>query len=128
MRQTSKTAFSGKTALSGPLLAALFAGGLAACDPGSQAVLAGASLVTFVHTDKTIGDHMATWAFDKNCSTLSLANGEKYCREHVTEEELKAAEAEAEARLAGTYCYRTLGTINCFRQPDTMASSAARVR
>lgn len=102
--------------------------GLAACDPGSQAVLAGASLVTFVHSDKTVGDHVATWAFDKDCSTLSLANGEAYCRERITEEKRKAAEAEAAAQLAGTYCYRTLGAINCFRQPDTMASSAMRVR
>ncbi|MEO3429622.1 hypothetical protein AAFN88_12230 [Pelagibius sp. CAU 1746] len=101
---------------------------LAACDPGSQAMLAGASLVTFVHTDKTIGDHVATWAFDKDCSTLSLANGEGYCHETMTEEQRKAAEAEAAAQRAGTYCYRTLGAINCFRQPDTMASSAARVR
>lgn len=113
-----------KSVLAAPLLL----GALAACDPGSQAMLAGASLVTFVHTDKTIGDHVATWAFDKDCSTLSLANGEKYCQEFVTEEQRKAAEAEAAARLAGTYCYRTLGAINCYRQPDTMASSAARVR
>ena len=112
------------TVLSAPLLLV----GLAACDPGSQAMLAGASLVTFVHTDKTIGDHVATWAFDKDCSTLRLANGEDYCEEHVTEEQIKAAEAEAAAELAGTYCYRTLGAISCYRQPDSMASSAARVR
>jgi hypothetical protein len=113
-----------KSVLAAPLLV----GALAACDPGSQAMLAGASLVTFVHSDKTIGDHVATWAFDKDCSTLSLANGEKYCQEFVTEEQRKAAEAEAAAELAGTYCYRTLGAIDCYRQPDTMASSAARVR
>jgi len=110
------------------LAAPLLLGALAACDPGSQALLAGASLVTFVHTDKTISDHVATWAFDEDCSTLSLANGEGYCHEIVTEEQRKAAEAEAAAALASTYCYRTLGAINCYRQPDTMASSAARVR
>jgi len=111
-------------AISGPL----FAVGLAGCDPASQAVLAGASLVTFVHTDKTFGDHFSTWAFDKDCSMLSLANGEQYCSEFVTEEEIQAAEAEAAAQLAATYCYRTLGSINCFQQPDEMASSYARVR
>ena len=111
-------------AISGPL----FALGLAGCDPASQAMLAGASLVTFVHTDKTFGDHFSTWAFDKDCSVLSLANGEKYCSEFVTEEEIQAAEAEAAAQLAATYCYRTLGRINCFQQPDEMASSYARVR
>jgi len=111
-------------ALSAPLLAV----GLAACDPASQAMLAGASLVTFVHSDKTIGDHVATWAFDQDCSTLSLANGEGYCRDHVSDEELAAADAQAEAELAATYCYRTLGAISCYRQPDPAASSATRVR
>jgi len=110
-------------ALSAPLLAL----GLAACDPASQAMLAGASLVTFVHSDKTIGDHVATWAFDKDCSTLSLANGDGYCNDLVSEEELAAADAQAEAELAATYCYRTLGAISCYRQPDPTASSAARV-
>lgn len=110
------------------LAAPLLALGLAACDPASQAMLAGASLVSFVHTDKTIGDHVATWAFDKDCSTLTLANGEGYCRDIVTEEELAAAEAEAKAAQAATYCYRTLGAVSCYRQPDPLASSAARVR
>lgn len=110
--------------LSAPLLAL----GLAACDPASQAMLAGASLVTFVHSDKTIGDHVATWAFDKDCSTLALANGDGYCQEFATEEELAAAEAEAVAAQASTYCYRTLGAVSCYREPDPSASSAARVR
>jgi hypothetical protein len=111
-------------ALAAPLVALALAG----CDPASQAMLAGASLVTFVHSDKTIGDHVATWAFDKDCSTLTLANGEGYCHEFVSEEETAAAEADAQARMNATYCYRTLGGIDCYRQPDAMASSAARVR
>jgi len=111
-------------ALAGPLLAL----GVGACDPVSQAMFAGASLVSFVHTDKTIGDHVATWAFDQDCSMHTLANGEGYCNDFVTEEEIRAAEAEAAARLDHTYCYRTLGAIDCYRQPDDMASSTARVR
>lgn len=114
--------------LASALTVPLLVGGLAACDPTSQAMLAGASLVSVVNTDKTLSDHFATWAFDKDCSTLRWTNGEDYCEPHVTEEERKAAEAEAAAKQAHTYCYRTLGAINCFRQPDTMASSAARVR
>lgn len=113
-----------RLALSAPLLAL----GLAACDPASQAMLAGASLVTFVHSDKTIGDHVATWAFDKDCSTLTLANGEDYCRPFVSEAETAAAETAAKAAQAATYCYRTLGDITCYQRPDPMASSAARVR
>jgi hypothetical protein len=110
------------------LTAPLLALGLAGCDPASQAMLAGASLVTFVHTDKTVGDHVATWALDKDCSTLTLANGEGYCRDFPSQEALAAAEAEAEAARTATYCYRTLGTVSCYSQPDEMVSSAVRVR
>lgn len=110
------------------LLAPAFALGLGACDPASQAVLAGASLVSFVHTDKTVSDHMATWAFDSDCSLLHTANDESYCIPFETEEQRRAAEAEAAARRAQTYCYRTLGGISCYREPDDMASSQARVQ
>lgn len=111
-------------ALSAPLLALT----LSACDPTSQALLAGASLVSIANTDKTLTDHVATWAFDEDCSTVALANGEDYCKPIVTDEERAAAEAAARARLASTYCYRTLGTVTCYQQPDEMASSMARVR
>ncbi|MGD1878873.1 MAG: hypothetical protein ACFB13_15405 [Kiloniellaceae bacterium] len=122
MRRNSRPSLA--LALTVPLLAT----GLGACDPASQAMLAGASLVTLAHTDKTISDHVATWAFDKDCSTLSLANGDDYCKDIPTEEELAAAQAEAEAQQAATFCYRTLGAISCYAQPDEMASSMARVR
>src|SRR3546814_16443908 len=80
------------------LSAALLALGLTACDPASQAMLAGASLVSFVHTDKTVGDHVATWAFDQDYPTLPLPNGEGYCRACVSAED--HADAEASAKTA----------------------------
>src|SRR3546814_14653616 len=59
MRRT-KTRRTGTLPLviAGPLLAL----GLAGCDPASQAMMAGASVVSFVHTDKTLREHFATWA------------------------------------------------------------------
>ena len=101
--------------------------GLAACDPVT-AVMAGGSLVSLAHTDKTLGDHVATWAFDQDCSLLKASNGEPYCQRFETEEERRAKEAEAAAQRAQTYCYRTLGAISCYREPDNMASSQARVQ
>src|SRR3546814_6876416 len=98
------------------LSAALLALGLTACDPASQAMLAGASLVSFVHTDKTVGDHFATWAFDKDCSTLTLANGEGYCRAFVSAEE-----------QAATYCYRTLGDITRSEEHTSELQSLMRI-
>ena len=111
-----------------PLLTPALVLGLTACDPGTTAMMAGVSLVSFVHTDKTLGDHFATWAFDKDCSVLHAGNGETYCQRFETEEDRRAAEAEAAAQRAQTYCYRTLGAISCYREPDSMASSQARVR
>lgn len=110
------------------LLAPGLALGLAACDPTTTVVMAGASLVSLAHTDKTLGDHVATWAFDEDCSILYATNGEPYCQRFESEEERLAAEAEAAAQQANAYCYRTLGAITCYRQPDSMASSQARVR
>lgn len=102
--------------------------GLGACELGTTALMAGASMVSLAHTDKTLGDHFATWAFDKDCSILYASNGEPYCQRFETEEERLAAEAEAAALRAQTYCYRTLGEISCYREPDSMASSQARVQ
>ncbi len=101
--------------------------GLAACDPAT-AVIAGGSLVSLAHTDKTLGDHVVTWAFDQDCSLLNASNGEPYCQRFETDEERLAKEAEAAAQRAQTYCYRTLGAISCYREPDNMASSQARVQ
>lgn len=111
-----------------PLLAPALVLGLAACDPGTTAMMAGVSIVSLAHTDKTLGDHFATWAFDEDCSLLNASNGEPYCQRFETEEDRRAAEAEAAAQRAQTYCYRTLGAISCYREPDSMASSQARVQ
>jgi len=111
-----------------PIIVPFMAIGLGACDPASQAIMAGASLVSFVHTDKTLSDHITTWAFDSDCSILYSASGEPYCQRFETEEDRRAAEAEAAAQAAQTHCYRTLGGITCYREPDTMASSQARVQ
>ncbi len=99
--------------------------GLGACSSAPGLVLATAGLVSFVHTDKTLTDHAISMATEKNCSLLHSANNEPYCQD--LEPEITEAELEAEALMAQTHCYRTLGAISCYRQPDTMASAQARV-
>lgn len=99
--------------------------GLGACSSAPGMVVAAAGLVSFVHTDKTLTDHAISMATEKNCSLLHSANNEPYCQE--LEPEISAEEIEAEALMAQTHCYRTLGAISCYRQPDTMASAHARV-
>lgn len=94
--------------------------GLTACEPSTQVMLSGASLVSLAHTDKTLGDHFNTWAFDKDCSIVQFANGEEYCQEHEDE----TAQIPEEPDL---HCYRTLGGVSCYREADNSASAQTKV-
>jgi len=102
------------------LLAALL--GLAACEPTTTAVVAGASLASLIHTDKTLMDHAASYATDEDCSILHAAHNEAYCQAYASE--------GPDALLAMTathYCYRTLGGVSCYDRPDYTASSQTRI-
>ena len=106
-----------------PLLLVAFLG-LAACTPASTAFLTGASLVSLVYTDKTLGDQAASFALKEDCSILYAADNESYCQKWAPEGE----QNRAMATLAGSlYCYRTLGGISCYDRPDYMASNQTRL-
>lgn len=95
------------------LLAAV---GLAGC-AGPAAVLTGyaaAEGVSLVTTDKLIEDHVASSSRAQECSTVGALEGKPYCKDR----------AAAPAREAA-YCYRTLGRVECFDQPDPSRSSVA---
>lgn len=94
--------------------------GLSACEPSTQVMLSGASLVSLAHTDKTLGDHFNTWAFDKDCSLLRFSNGEEYCQEFEDE----TAKVPEEPAL---HCYRTIGGVSCYREADKSASAQTKV-
>lgn len=98
---------------------------LSACGSTATIALATAGLVSFVHTDKTLTDHAVSMATKQNCSVLHSAKNQPYCQD--LEPQKSPAELEAEALLAQTHCYRTLGAISCYREPDAMASAQARV-
>ena len=95
--------------------------GLSACGiPGT--VVIGASLASFIHTDKTVGDHVASWATDKDCSLLYAADDKDYCQP------LESPEKGQVAFMNSTlYCYRTLGGVSCYDRPDYTASSLTRI-
>lgn len=103
--------------------------GLAGCEGVGGFALVGASLVSFVHTDKTLTDHAASWVMDEDCSILHSADDEPYCQ---SAEKIAGKKEGAEAELAGSqstlYCYRTLGQITCHNRPDPLASEQALVR
>jgi hypothetical protein len=104
--------------------AALFAAllGLAACEPTTTAVVAGASLASLIHTDKTLMDHAASYATDEDCSILHSAHNEAYCQAYASE-----GPDPLLAMTATHYCYRTLGGVSCYDRPDYTASSETRI-
>jgi hypothetical protein len=82
-----------------------------ACDPG---LMLGAGAATLVATDKTLGDHAISAATGRDCSTARASRGESFCKPapHV---------------MAAQHCYRTLGGISCYTQPDRQASESNAV-
>ena len=99
--------------------------GLGACDTTAGVLMATAGIVSFVHTEKTLTDHAVSYVTKENCTLLHTANNEPYCQE--PDDGTSQAETEADAMMAQAYCYRTLGAISCYREPDPMASAQARV-
>lgn len=120
-----------RSILSAVSLAALL---LSGCDTTTALVTTTIGIATFVQTDKTATDHVASFVTEQDCSILHVADDEPYCQEEVpgAEELAEAARAKKqEERLelqAQAYCYRTLGAISCYREPDPLASGYALVQ
>lgn len=107
---------------------------LSGCDTTAALVTASIGIATFVQTDKTPSDHIASFVTSKDCALLHVADDEPYCQEEAPDAEELAAAARArdqEVRLqlqSQAYCYRTLGAISCYREPDPLASGYALVQ
>lgn len=106
-----------------PLLLVAFLG-LAACTPATTAAVAGASLVSLVYTDKTLGDQAASMALQEDCSILNFTDNKPYCQKPPSVDDQNSGMA---ALAASLYCYRTLGGISCYERPDYMASNQTRL-
>ncbi len=96
--------------------------GLSACGGEIGLVMAGASVATLIHTDKTVFDHAVGLSTDRDCSVLYLARNENYCKPSVPIEPGQVAYMSS-----ALYCYRTLGGVSCYDRPDYTASSQTRL-
>ena len=104
---------TGRGALFGLLVMAL-----TACGSGSFLVLSG-SMANFIQTDKLPSDYVAEWASGKECRTLvAMKDGGPLCRKSF--DPPKVYEKPV-------YCYRTLGRITCYDEPDPYGTSTQRV-
>jgi hypothetical protein len=66
----------------------------------------GADLVSLTSTKKTLGDHVASAATGKDCSSVTFSETGHYCPEKVVVDRSKV------------YCYRTLADVDCHHIPD----------
>ncbi len=92
---------------------------LAACGASSFLVLSG-SMANFIQTDKLPTDYVAEWASGKECRTLvAMKDGGPLCRKSFDGPRVYEKPV---------YCYRTLGQITCYDEPDPYRTSTQRVR
>ena len=101
------------------LASCLLVSALAACDPGSQALFLTANIASYVQTDKTLVDHGVSYAKAEDCSTLTWAEGEGYCQA----DEEASEDIAMEPAAAGPFCYRSIGAIVCYSEPDPNADA-----
>ena len=86
---------------------------LVSCEPVSM-IATGATFVSVVQSEETMTDKALSWALNKHCSIFQVARGEQYCQ-------------NTGADIPEQYCYRTLGSITCYAQPDPNASPEVAV-
>ncbi len=90
-----------------------------ACGTGSFYMLS-ATLATFIETDKLPTDYIAEFASGKECRTVvAIKDGGPLCRDSF---------AEPKVYEKPIWCYRTLGAITCYSEPDPYKTNAQPVR
>ena len=88
----------------------------AACGTESVAIV-GAGIASFIHTDRFPTDYIGELATGKQCDTLSaLKFGTPFCHDPV------------QVFQRPLYCYRSLGSIECYATPDPYGTGARRVQ
>lgn len=88
-----------------PLLLPLLLLPLGACDPAGAGLAAGLALGPVAVIGRTPVDALVSAASGRDCSMVRLDRGQGYCR------------PEEPPPLPPPYCTRSLGRVDCWRQP-----------
>ena len=91
--------------------------------PTAGVVLTGASVASYVNSDKFLADHAADALTEKDCRTTFVVEGKQYCQDPVDPQAEALAEVEAQP-----YCYRSLGQVTCYDRPDPYNNNERPVR
>ena len=90
---------------------------LSACDVTTGFVVASAATANIIADDKFPTDYLAEWATGMDCNYIrKLDDNGPYCRS-----------PKEELIERPRYCYRELGRVTCYKNPNPHASSAATV-
>ena len=93
-------------AMAALVVAALPLGGCFGVPVAVTAAGTGAELVSLTSTKKTLGDHVASAATGRDCSSITFSETGHYCPEKVVVDRSRV------------YCYRTLADVDCHHIPD----------
>lgn len=75
-----------------------------------------AEVVSLVATGKTATDHIVSMGTGKDCSTIRAKDEGQYC-----------VSKNPPIQRPDVYCYRTLGQVSCYREPDPYGDGAQAV-
>ncbi len=79
-----------------------------------------AQLASFIQSDKLPFDYLAEFASGKECRSIAaMRDGGPLCRDSFDEPRIYEKPI---------YCYRTIGTITCYSEPDPYKTNAEPVR
>ena len=95
---------------------------VAACTPFDAGIMAGTTVISLLETDKTPTDHILSQVMNKDCSSKRLLEG----ADHMCLDE-NANASKTVAQAAPSYCYRTLGNVTCYTEPNPFGSNASQV-
>lgn len=91
---------------------------LSACGPDVAFYAGVASIASFGETGKGLADHAVSYQTGEDCSLVHVDERRDYCIDHNAEDQLALTPPPS-------YCYRTLGSVECFTRPDTRRDTPA---
>ena len=72
---------------------------------GCAGYIGGVEGISTMATEKTLSDHVISYASGKDCSSVRREMGLTYCKE------------DEKIPPMNVYCYHTLGEVNCYKKP-----------
>ena len=92
---------------------------IVACGTETSVYLLGAGMANFIQSDRLPQDYLAELVTGKECSTLkAMRDKGPLCRESFNPQIYEKP----------IYCYRTLGKVACYAQPDPYGPTTTRVQ